>query len=332
MASYKKYAEDLIGNWETGQYEPQRTVTQNIYQTNWNKLSNDFNTLKDKLARNFSNAQMEYGNVLNDVQNQSFNRMRNADIDLASRGLSTSGVGNLIEQADIQQKGQDIDKALNNLLGVNNASIEGLTQGVTNLGQKQSSLAGNLAGELADITGKEAENAQQYAGLIAGLGQSAASRAASRSGSSKSKADSDLEEAYRRMGIAEILMDDTIDDESKALMLSMDYDVPNARDAIKTYNDNKLITDTRARIGTLENRLNTRGDFLNNLSNYATRLNNISAATGINPYSNLTGYLAQAPSTLDTLYNKMTTNNLNRARNKIDGLTYQDMYDYLYNR
>lgn len=68
MADYKKYAENLIGNWEKDIYEPQKQVTKDIYQTNWNKLTNDYNTVRDKLNRNFQLAREQYANTLNDVQ------------------------------------------------------------------------------------------------------------------------------------------------------------------------------------------------------------------------------------------------------------------------
>ena len=46
MASNKKYVENLIGDWETGQYEPVRQAEQSKYNTNWNRLANEFEYLK----------------------------------------------------------------------------------------------------------------------------------------------------------------------------------------------------------------------------------------------------------------------------------------------
>ena len=187
MASYKNYAENLIGNWEKDIYEPQKDVTKAIYQTNWDALTNNYNAVKDKLARNFNLARNEYANILDDVQNSSFNRMNNANIDLANRGLSGSGMLNLVTQGDTQLKGQTVDKALADLLSTNNASLEGLREGVIGLGEKQSKLASDLAGDIGRLTDADAANNQQYGGLLAGIAEGAAQRAASRAGSGSSR-------------------------------------------------------------------------------------------------------------------------------------------------
>lgn len=327
MANYKKYAEELIGNWETGQYEPQRTVTQNIYQTNLNKLTNDFNTLKDKLARNFENAQLEYTNALNDVQNQSFNRVRNANIDLANRGLSGSGVGNLVTQADVQEKGQDIDRALADLLAVNNASIEGLTEGTMKLGENQTSLAGDLAADMGGITDQEAANAQQYANLIAGIGNSAANRAASRrrsGGGSSKQAKKDQEEAdelKRRRLIADTLSSTELSDTDKVAYLYQYLDVPinTAKEAVTGYNNNIILETTQPRIANLENRLTNIQDY-----RQARRDSSDSLLNKI-----ITDYnILSIPGAME--YN--TQQRLNKARSDISGLTYTDIYDLLYGK
>lgn len=316
MADYKKYAKNLIGNWETGQYEPQKQVTQDIYQTNWNKLSNDFSTLKDKLARNFENAQLEYSNVLDNVQNASFNRMRNANIDLANRGLTTSGIGDLMTQADIQAKGEDVDKALADLLAVNNASIEGLTQGVTNLGKKQSELAGDLAGDLGKLTEAEANAGQQYAGLLANIGEGAAQRALSRrnrgggSGSGKSKEDKDLDNMYRTLGIIQTLNDGSLSDDEKRIILTNQYDVNvnKSINAINSYNNNKLIEDTNSKMNKIKSSLPVWG------------------AAANSPYSQL------GLKSLTNLVNNYKINRLNSLNDKISGLTYTDLNNLLFNK
>ena len=328
MASYKKYAEDLIGNWETGQYEPVRDVTQNIYQTNINKLANDFSTLKDKLARNFQNAQMEYANTMNAVQNQSFNRMRNANIDLANRGLNTSGVGNLVTQADIQQKGQDVDKALADLLAVNNASIEGLTEGTMKLGEKQSALAGDLAGDLGGITDKEAANAQQYANLIAGIGNSAANRAASRarrggSRSGKSKEEKRTDEIKRRILIADTLASQDLTDDQKKAYLNTYLDVPGdtAIAAVDSYNANNKIQTNRASINRLQNQID---NYTANNARWTAIANNpatpsiVRGAMNIFNVPNAQRYYAQR--------------DLDKLQNDISGLTYTDLAELLYGK
>lgn len=331
MASYKKYAEDLIGNWETGQYEPIRTSAQNIYQTNINKLANDFGALKDKLARNFANAQLDYQNTMNAVQNESFNRMRNANIDLANRGLSTSGMGDLVTQGDVQQKGQDVDKALADLLAVNNASIEGLTEGTMNLGERQSDLAGDLGKDLGGITDKEAANAQQYANLIAGIGENAAQRAASRarsgggggSRSTKSKKESEADEVKRRILIADTLASKDLTDDQKKQYLNTYLGVPGdtAVAAVDSYNMNNQLQANRNTITNLQNKID---NYNANNAKWLSVANNPSTPSIIRGAMNLFN--------VPNAQSYYTQNRLNRIQNENAGLTYTDLAELLYGR
>ena len=112
----RNYAENLIGNWETNQYEPQRQVVRDVYRTNWNKLTSDLNTLKDQLNRNFERAKITYGDTLGQTTNDSFSRMYNVENNLANRGLTGSGLINRYNQSDIAKKGDETNTALSKLL------------------------------------------------------------------------------------------------------------------------------------------------------------------------------------------------------------------------
>ena len=308
MANYKKYAENLIGNWEKDIYEPQKEVTKAIYQTNWNKLVNDYADVRDKLARNFELARNEYANTLNDVQNSSFNRMNNANIDLANRGLSSSGMLDLIIQGDTQAKGGSVDEALANLLNTNNASLEGLRQNVIGLGEKQSSLAGDLAGDIGKLTEADAANMQQYGGLLGSIGESAAQRAASRAGSGSSKkvekAQEDADEMRRRIRIADVLNSSDTSDQEKITYLTAYLNVPvkTAIKAVSAYNNNKLINTNTEKINKLQNSINTSGS----------------------------GYTPAALVGLKTLSNINKAKNATKLQNEIKDLTYTDLAELLY--
>ena len=327
MASYKKYAENLIGKWEDDIYGPQKNVTQDIYQTNWNKLTNDFNAVKDKLARNLELARNEYTNTLNNIQDTSFNRMQNANIDLASRGLSGSGITNLVNQSDTQAKGEDIDKALSSLLDTNLSNAEGLTQDVMKLGSEQSSLAGNLAEDMGKLTDADAANAQQYANLIAGIGNSAAGRAASRassgggSGSSKkTKEEEETDEIKRRIRIADTLASPDFTDDQKKEYLVRYLDVPaeTAIAAVDGYNNNKTISNNNIA-------LNNAQKSLRDIQNYrqARRDESSNSVLGkiVNDYN-----ILSIPGALEYY----AQNRVNDLQNKNDNLTYTDLYKLLY--
>lgn len=310
MANYKNYAENLIGNWEKDIYEPQKQVTKDIYQTNWNKLTNDYNTVKEKLARNFKLAREEYANTLNDVQNSSFNRMNNANIDLANRGLSNSGMMDLITQADTQSKGEDVDKALASLLNTNNASLSGLAKGVIDLGSGQNSLAGDLSGDIGKLTDADAANMQQYGGLLGNIGENAAGRAASRAKSGKSKDEKDDDEFYRILGIITTLNNSELSDDDKriALVNNFDVDIDTTNKAIKGYNDNNLIDTTNDKIKKMQN----------SLSPWASASVNPNLPPWVRFISNIG---------LGTKRNK-----IEEQKNKINGLTYSDLNEILFGK
>ena len=308
MASYKKYAENLVGNWEKDIYEPQKQITQDIYRTNWNQLVNNYNDVRDKLTRNFELAKANYTNSLNDIQDDSFNRMSNVNADLASRGLSGSGVINRAIQGDTTVKGEASDRALANLLAQNNASIEGLGKNVIGLGQGQTQLASDLSGDLGTLTDKDAANNQALAGLLADVSEGAARRAASRSGSGKSKSDKNMEEQYRRLGIAQTLLDDTIDDDTKSLILGLNYDVTNAGDIVNAYNNNKT--------------------YANNYISTSTALNN--ARNNLNNSFSRPSYGIGAP--LRVLENSYNLNRVNNLTKNLNDLTYSDLNELLYGK
>lgn len=239
MANYKKYAENLIGNWEKDIYVPQQKIAQEVYQTNWDKLTNDLNVLKDQLARNFENAKMDYSGALSDIQDTSFNRMNAAYNDLAARGLSASGEVNDLIRADTSLKGQEADKALSDLMGATQANISGLTEGVNKYGASQTSLATDLAKDLGKLTDADAANNQQYANLVGGIAENAAQRAASRAASSsKSNTTSDADELERRLLIYDTINNSDLSDIEKQQILVAYADVPmeQAKSALSAYN------------------------------------------------------------------------------------------------
>lgn len=329
MASYKKYAEDLIGNWEKDIYAPQKDVTQAIYQTNWNKLSNQYNDVKDKLARNYDLARKKYTNTLNDIQNASFNRMQNANIDLANRGLSSSGIGNLVTQSDTQAKGEDIDRALSSLMQTNQANAEGLTQDVMKLGEGQTSLAGDLAGDIGKLTDADAANTQQYANLIAGISQSAAGRAASRARSGgggsgrRTKKEKEDDELKRRILIADTLSSTDLTDQEKKDYLYKYLDVPaeTAVAAVDGYNNNNLLSANQRKL----DRLQTKSD---NYANAAARWKAASDTSNI-PIVRSLGNIFNVPNSVNQLFTKPA---IERTQNNMSNLTYTDLYELLYGK
>lgn len=242
----KKYAENLIGNWETSQYEPQRQITKDIYQTNWNKLTNDLNTLNAQLESNFERARQQYSGSLQDTTENSFRNMYNAETNLANRGLASSGLLNNINQANIASVGNAVNKDLGSLLDTNKASIESSISGLNTYGSTINRLAANLADDLGGITDAETKNLQNYYNLVSDLIESASKREASNASSRASikqqqaekDLENDLENKYRLLQVLETLDDENLTDNAKRTVLTRELNLTakQADDAISAKN------------------------------------------------------------------------------------------------
>lgn len=223
-----KYAKNLIGDWEKDQFEPQRVVLQNIYETNWNKLTNDFNNLKDTLERNQKLAQLKYGGDISNIQEESYDRVKNYYQDLANRGLSSSGMVSQLERANTEATGQEVDKALSSLLKQSSEGVSALSEATGKLADSQSELNRDLANDLGSIGEAEAANLRAYADLVSSISESDEQRksTARRSGSGGSDIEKEDNEFYRRMGIMDTLNSEDYTDDEKRYILASEYDVP----------------------------------------------------------------------------------------------------------
>lgn len=292
------YAKNLIGNWEDEQYEPLRDVALSQYQTNWNKLTNDFNNLKDKLERNKQLAQIEYNTNLNNAQNNSYDRMRYAYEDLANRGLSSSGLVDQTARANTTATGQEVDKALTDLLSVSSEGVGDLAKANTSLAEAQTNLNADLADTLAGIGDAEAQNAQNYAGLVADIDESAAARAANASLRAKEKELEDEEqEYYRRLGIYETIEDPELSDEEKLKTLVLDYDMTkdDANSAISSKHYDNILSKMQ----------NIKGNF----------------NTNYGPHGSI--------NTIKTLINMVNTKRYNNLKDDLSKYTYTDLWDLI---
>ena len=319
----RNYAENLIGNWETNQYEPQRQVVRDVYRTNWNKLTSDLNTLKDQLNRNFERAKTTYGDTLGQTTNDSFSRMYNVENNLANRGLTGSGLINRYNQSDIAKKGDETNTALSKLLDTNEQGISGLISGVSNYGGKLNSLAGDLADDLGGISDKERANAQQYANLVSSIIESAEDRDLAKYKSSMSRKQEETDEEtnliLRRLGIMKTLGDDTLSDNEKLLSLVNDYDMK-ADDAVSAMNSVRY-TNTKDKLDAAKQRLNKLT--MNSLEyvNPNNRLNNIPGVSSIR----------KGASYVYDLFRDAQQNRVNSLNDELSNYTYKDLAELINN-
>ena len=308
-----KYAKNLIGDWETEQFEPLRQVAQDRYNLNWDKLTNDFNSLNEQLAQNFKNARINHNTAILDNSRNAFNRLKSVEQDLASRGLTGSGLMGTYNAMNIAQQGQENNAALEELMAANKANVEGRFEGLDQLYKGTESLAGNLGDELAGITDAEGDNGRRYADLVADLSESAAARAAQYGTSPKEE---EVDRIYQLITIKDILNDPDSDEGTKYYELTVDADVSpeQAKQILSSYNHSKISD----KISTQQDKLNKKISNINKYENART-MNNIAFA---GPQSILLG----PGRAIGWFSNVIGANN---AQKKIDELD-KDLSQYTY--
>lgn len=309
-----KYAKNLIGDWETEQFEPLREVAQNKYQANWDKLSSDFANLNEQLAHNFQRARVKHNSAVLDNARNSFNRMYNAEQDLANRGLTGSGLINVYNAMNTQQQGQENNAALQELMDANKANIEGRFTALDSLAQGMGDLSSRLGDELAGITDAEGDNGRRYADLVADLSESAAARAAQYGTSSKEE---EVDRIYQLITIKDILNDPDSDENTKYYELTVDADVSpeQAKQILSSYNYNK----TNDKLKTAQDEIakaNKTQDYYKNLKPW--QLGVIMS----NPVSSLTGLSALG---LSRLKENNTNKKVKELEKDLSQYTYEDL-------
>lgn len=270
----RKYAEELVGALDRGAYNTQRDVTNQTYQTNWESLSNQYKNLQEKLKNQQAEANNRFAMGLTDVSDSSYDRMRNSTNNLTNRGLNTSGLANIVKQADTTAKGKEVLGLLENLGDVSVEVAESLKSGNEELAKQQADLNKGLGEALGDIGAAETQAQFNYNSGLADIAGSKDARdmenalqaaqrdlqrqanAASASASSgTSEIDEKLEKYQRNKAIASILAgvnpeDGTAidwDDSQKASALKILFGIKNADDLVENFNYNTKVGEENAK-------------------------------------------------------------------------------------
>ena len=249
----RTYAENLVGALDRSAYNQQRDVAQNIYNTNWQNVQNQYKNLQDKLKLQQQRANAEYAEGLVNVAENSFNRERAGSGSLANRGLTASGLTNILGQANTAQRGEEIGNLLKKSGATSLETADKLSQATTKFADEGTGLMGKLANALGDIGDAETALQNKYNQTLASIAGAmdereannalqAAQRAASRASSGKSKElknlESQLDEAYKKAGINEILASNDLNDQQKANYLGIMFGINNPGTVVNAYNNN----------------------------------------------------------------------------------------------
>ena len=271
MNNSRKYAEDLVGALNTGHYDTQRTVANQLHKTNWEDLANQYKNLQENLERKRQENNRAFAKGLVNTAESGYDQARANAQNLAQRGLNVSGVQNLAEQANTARKGEQVLGLLSNLGNNMEANAEKLKEATSAMAKKEAQLNADLADTLGDIGASQTSAQMNYnAGLaeIAGqkdardmenemarLQREAQAAANARSRSGNDGIDAKIEEAYRNQAIASILkgVDPETgkelewDDKQKANALSILFNIKDAKDVVSGYNYNANFAENRAK-------------------------------------------------------------------------------------
>ena len=268
MNNSRKYAEDLVGALNTGHYDTQRTVANQLHKTNWEDLSNQYKNLQENLERKRQENNRAFAKGLVNAAESGYDQARANAQNLAQRGLNVSGVQNLAEQANTARKGEQVLGLLSNLGNNLEANAEKLKEATSTMAKKEAQLNADLADTLGDIGASQTSAQMNYnAGLaeIAGqkdardmenemakLQREATAAANARARGGNDGVDSETEEFYKRQSAMAILngidpvTGDEIgwDDNQKASALKILLGISNAKDVVGAYNSNLTLEET----------------------------------------------------------------------------------------
>lgn len=308
----RKYAEDLVGSLNRDIYNNQRNVAQQSYKTDWQDLQNQYKSLQESIKRKQEEANLAFNKGLINVAEGSYDRMANANSNLSSRGLSGSGISDLVRQEDIAQKGSDVLSLLGNAGDVAVSVASDLASGSNQINEQNRNLGSSLSDVLGNIGNNETEAQMDYNTALANIAEgkiardeanelSARQRAASGSSSSSNKYDDETEELYKRLAISEILSSPMMTDEEKARNMQLYFGIGDASNIVNAYNYNTQATERYNNdYNNLLSTYDSGQDRISNLQDTLNRYRNNNNITNNN--NNKNNYYSGDNVGLDSLY------------------------------
>ena len=335
------YADNLVGSLDRSGYQKQRDAISQAYNTNWQNIQNQYKSLTDKIKRQQEQANENFANGLVQVASNSFDRMNQSNQDLANKGLTLSGIGNLMTQSDTQMKGDEIGKLLKSVGATMSEGAEQLKDANQKIASQENELNKGYGSSLGNVGDRETAAQNAFNNALADIAEAmearqdnndlaAKQRAASRSGGSGTNKEEDgLNEFYKKLAITEILSSEDMTDRQKSNSLAILFGTKNSDKVVDAFNKNSTATDTRnAKIKELQNQaneiqkdyiLNNRevNPYMNRMLSYGDKLNgnNINNTLSYAPRQFI-GYANSAQEELNNLLNT--------------GLTYEDLAKMLY--
>ena len=353
----REYAEELVGALDRSAYNQQRDVAKATYNTNWENVQNQYKNLQDKLKLQQQRANRDFAEGLVNVAENSFNRERQGSGSLANRGLSASGLTNILNQANTMQKGEEIGNLLKNAGAISADTASRLSQATSKAASEETGLLGKLANTLGDIGDAETALQNQYNSTLAGIAgamdereannalQAAQRAARGGGGSGKSQELIDVENALdefnRSLYINDVLSNSDMTDLQKANYLGIMFGINGSDNIVDAYNKNvNATTDYNTNLKNLQKAANKEAKQNRALQNTIDQYNKRQEAKN-NLNNKLIGnmYNTRGITTTDILntndllapkgnFSYDAANALNDFKNQ--GITYEDLAALLY--
>lgn len=250
MAKGRQYAEGLVGPLDRSYYETQRDVAKQTSQTNWEDLQNQYKNLQAKLKKEQEQANRDFANGLVQVAEGSLDRMNTAQDAMATSGLSYSGLSDVMQQADTTRKGKEVLDLMGRAGDVSVNVANQLASANTSSARKQAQLADEIADTLGQIGAGETSAQMAYNQGLAGIGEAmeareaendlaAKQRAADAAASGRSKElaeiQSEIDAAYERQAILDLLQTSEIDDTTKTRILQTRFGIDADKNIVDTF-------------------------------------------------------------------------------------------------
>lgn len=351
----RNYAEDLVGKLNLGHYDTQRKLLDESYQTNWKDIQNQFQNLTSELKKRQEDANRVFNNGLVNVAENSYDRLRANNANMVNKGLATSGLNNLVQQADTTKKGEEILNLLGSMGDVAVSTGKGLAQGTSNLAKEYTETNKGYGDALGEVGAGQTQAQMDYNTGLAGIAGSkdardmenalqAAQRAAQNkaNGAGTDEIDEKLEEFYRRQAINNILMNTdgegnslNFDVQQRANALRILLDVNNAEDVVKMFDENMSFTENRSKLkselGDLQKRIDNFGNMSTpyNPNQNVLPNNNFNLNLPLNYETNNQPIIQNQP-TMQDIENQLKIRSRANEIEKQLGMSYQELADLLY--
>lgn len=337
----RSYAENLVGALDRSGYQKQRDAISQAYNTNWQNIQNQYKNLTDKIKRQQEQANEDFANGLVQVASDSFDRMSKSNQDLSNKGLTLSGIGNLMVQSDTQMKGDEIGKLLKSVGATVSEGAEKLKEANQKIASQENQLNKGYGDSLGDVGDSETAAQNAFNNALADIAEAmearqdnnelaAKQRAASGSGrSGRSKEEEELNEFYKKMAITEILSSEDMTDRQKSNSLAILFGTKNSDKVVDAFNKNSTATDTRnAKIKDLQNKANKiQKDYILNNREVNPYMSNVLSYNDKLNGRNISNTISYAPRQVIE-YPNSEQEELNNLLNT--GLTYEDLAKMLY--